>query len=143
MCRPECRRPNPGCGENGDVSRIRQNRRDTQTWADYDDRNARRPYRCPDVARDPAVNDSFVEALAKELPAEIFAMDDGTFVVDIRMEDGRWVTGLVRGETMNSYEADWAGLSEAERSRDVEGFAALLILEADAHTNKQWPLWLA
>jgi hypothetical protein len=89
------------------------------------------------------VSDSFVDALAKELPAEIFAMDDGTFVVDIRMEDGRWVTGLVHGETMNDCEVGWPGLSEADRSRTVEVFAALLILEADARSNKNWPLWLA
>lgn len=86
---------------------------------------------------------SFVDALALELPAEIFAMDDGTFVVDIHLEDGRWVTGLVREETMNDYEAGWPGLPPADQARLVGEFAALLMLEADARSDKQWPLWLA
>ena len=89
------------------------------------------------------MSDSFVDALAHELPAEIFTLDDGTFVVDIRIDDGRWVTGLVRQETMNDYEEGWAGMAPTDRDRDVAEFAALLMLEADAHSDKRWPLWLA
>ena len=40
------------------------------------------------------MNESFVEVFSRELPAEIFAMDDGTFAVYIiRLDDGKWVTG--------------------------------------------------
>ncbi len=86
---------------------------------------------------------SFVNALALELPAEIFAMDCGTFVVDIHLDDGRWVTGLVRQETVNDYEEGWPKLSAADQARLVGEFAALLMLEADARSDKRWPLWLA
>ncbi len=89
------------------------------------------------------MSDSFVDALARELPAEIFAMDDGTFVVDIRTIDGRWVTGLVRNETMSEYEAAWPELGPSDREREVAEFAAILSLEADARSDKRWPLWLA
>jgi hypothetical protein len=127
-----------------DLNDFKPPTRKAPTWSTGPDHRFNGPgSRAAPSHRDQVVNDSFVEALAKELPAEIFAVADGTFVVDIRIEDGRWVTGLVRSETMNAYEADWAGSSEAQRSHDVEVFAALLIIEADAHTNKQWPLWLA